>query len=82
MAYNVQSLITTTNEQNFPILKASILGSKTASILLQTGIKSSAALNIMAVTATLQSDAVGATTAGGGDVVFLKEMHLLQYVNS
>jgi hypothetical protein len=30
-------------------------------------------LNIMAVTATLQSDAVGATTAGGGDVVFLKE---------
>jgi hypothetical protein len=28
-------------------------------------------LNIMAV--TLQSDAVGATTAGGGDVVFLKE---------
>jgi hypothetical protein len=28
-------------------------------------------LNIMAVTATLQSD-VGATT-GGGDVVFLKE---------
>jgi hypothetical protein len=29
-------------------------------------------LNIMAVTATLQSDAVGAT-AGGGDVVFLKE---------
>jgi hypothetical protein len=27
----------------------------------------------MAVTATLQSDAVGATTTGGGDVVFLKE---------
>jgi hypothetical protein len=26
----------------------------------------------MAVTATLQSDAVGATTAGGGDVVFSK----------
>jgi hypothetical protein len=36
----------------------------------------------MAVTATLQSDAVG--TAGGGDVVFLKEYkrcNLLQYVN-
>jgi hypothetical protein len=59
-----------TNEQNFPILKASILGSN-ISILHQTGIKSSAALNII-VTATLQSDAVGATTAGG-DVVFLKE---------
>jgi hypothetical protein len=33
MAYNVQSLTNYTNEQNFPILKASILGSKTASIL-------------------------------------------------
>jgi hypothetical protein len=30
----------------------------------------------MAVTATLQSDAVGATTAGGGDVVFLKECNV------
>jgi hypothetical protein len=73
MAYNVQSLTNYTNEQNFPILKASILGSKTNFFTLQTGIKSSAALNIMAVTATLQSDAVGATTAGGGDVFFLKE---------
>jgi hypothetical protein len=31
-------------------------------------------LNIMAVTATLQSDAVGATTAGGGDVVFFSKI--------
>jgi hypothetical protein len=30
----------------------------------------------MAVTATLQSDAVGATTAGGGDVVFSKNITL------
>jgi hypothetical protein len=28
MAYNVQSLTNYTNEQNFPILKASILGVK------------------------------------------------------
>jgi hypothetical protein len=37
----------------------------------------------MAVTATLQSDAVGATTAGGGDVVFSQRILrlLLQYVN-
>jgi hypothetical protein len=37
----------------------------------------------MAVTATLQSDAVGATTAGG-DVVFSQRIlrcNLLQYVN-
>ena len=75
MAYNVTSLTNYTNEQNFPILKASILGAKTASLFtLQSGIKSSAALNIMAVTATLQSDAVGATTAGGGDVVFSQRM--------
>jgi hypothetical protein len=45
MAYNVQSLTNYTNEQNFPILKASILGVK-SSIFIQTGIKSSAALNI------------------------------------
>jgi hypothetical protein len=32
MAYNVQSLTNYTNEQNFPILKASILGSKTANL--------------------------------------------------
>jgi hypothetical protein len=75
MAYNVSSLTNYTNEQNFPILKASIIGAKTASIFtLQTGIKSSSALNIMAVTATLQSDAVGASTAGGGDVVFSQRM--------
>jgi hypothetical protein len=30
MAYNVQSLTNYTNEQNFPILKASILGVKSS----------------------------------------------------
>jgi hypothetical protein len=48
MAYNVQ-LVDYTNEQNFPILKASILGVKQLQFFIQTGIKSSAALNIMAV---------------------------------
>jgi hypothetical protein len=46
--YNV-ALTNYTNEQNFPILKASILGVKQLQFSLQTGIKSSAALNIMAV---------------------------------
>jgi hypothetical protein len=36
----------------------------------------------MAVTATLQSDAVGATTAGGGDVVFLKEYCCCTYCST
>ena len=71
MAYNVQALADYTNEQNFPILKASILGAKTASLFtLQTGIKSSAALNLMDVDAVLQSDAVGSDVNGGGEVRF------------
>lgn len=71
MAYNVSLLSDYTNEQNFPILKASILGSKTASLFnLQTGIKSSAELNIMDVDVVLQDDSVGADTAGGGEVKF------------
>ncbi|MFV8339129.1 hypothetical protein ACNQGL_07645 [Flavobacterium sp. LB3P21] len=71
MAYNVSLLTDYTNEQNFPILKASILGSKTASLFtLQTGIKSSAALNLMDVDVVLQNDAVGSAVAGGGEVKF------------
>ena len=66
MAYNVQALTDYTNEQNFPILKASILGAKTASIFtLQTGIKSSAALNLMDVDVVLQNDSVGSSVEGG-----------------
>lgn len=71
MAYNVTALTDYTNEQNFPILKASILGAKTASLFqLQTGIKSSAALNLMDVDVILQNDAIGSDVAGGGDVKF------------
>jgi hypothetical protein len=69
MAYDVSSLTNYVNEQNFPILKASVLGAKTASLFtLQTGIKSAAALNIMAIDPTLQSDAVGASTDGASSL--------------
>lgn len=71
MAYNVSLLSDYTNEQNFPILRASILGSKTANLFsFQSGIKSSAELNIMDVDVVLQDDSVGASTAGGGEVKF------------
>jgi hypothetical protein len=71
MAYNVQDLANYTNEQNFPILKKSILGSKTASLFtLQTGIKSSAELNLMDVDVVLQNDSIGSDVAGGGEVKF------------
>lgn len=75
MAYNVSALTDYTNEQNFPILKASILGAKTASLFtLQSGIKSSAALNIMNVDIKLQSDAVGASTDGASNTTFTQRM--------
>lgn len=75
MAYNVNALVDYTNEQNFPILRASVLGAKTASLFnLQTGIKSSAALNIMSIDPTLQSDAVGASTDGNSSAVFSQRM--------
>lgn len=75
MAYNVTSLTNYTNEQNFPILRASVLGAKTASLFtLQTGIKSSSALNLMNVEAKLQNDSVGASTDGGSNVTFTQRM--------
>lgn len=75
MAYNVQALTDYTNEQNFPILRASILGAKTASLFqLQTGIKSAAALNIMNVDIKLQNDSVGASTDGGSNTTFTQRM--------
>lgn len=75
MAYNVNALVDYTNEQNFPILKASIMGAKTASLFnVQTGIKSTSALNLMNVDVVLQNDSVGADTAGGGNVTFSQRM--------
>lgn len=75
MAYNVSQLANYTEEQNFPILKASILGAKTASLFqLQTGIKSSSAINLMDVDVVLQNNSVGSDVAGGGDVKFSQRM--------
>jgi hypothetical protein len=83
MAYNVQSLTNYTNEQNFPILKASILGAKSAQLFfyIQTGIKSSAALNMDVD--VIQNDSVGsAVTEGGGDVVFHKNDYSCTYCST
>ncbi len=71
MAYNVSLLNDFIKEQNFPILKASVMGAKTASIFtIQSGIKSSAQLNIMDFDVVLQNDSVGASTDGGGNIRF------------
>jgi hypothetical protein len=73
--YNVSALVDYTNEQNFPILRASILGAKSASLFtLQTGIKTISALNLMDVDVVLQSDAVGSAVEGGGEVKFSQRM--------
>lgn len=75
MAYNVNALTDYVNEQNFPILRASVLGAKTASIFtLQAGIKSSSALNRFDAEAILQDDSIGSDVAGGGDVTFSQRL--------
>ncbi|MEC4048759.1 hypothetical protein OX284_004900 [Flavobacterium sp. SUN046] len=77
MAYNVAQLADYTNEQALPLLKASILGAKTAKLFqsnLQTGIKHSQALNIMNVEAKFMDDSVGSDVAGGGNVTFTQRV--------
>lgn len=77
MAYNVQALTDYVNEQNLPIIRASIMESKTVSLFksnIQVGIKHSEALNLMNVDPKLQSDAVGSSTDGGSDVTFTQRL--------
>lgn len=71
MAYDISALSEYVNEQKFPLLKKSILGSKTASIFnKQTGIKHQDTLNFMDTDVVLQSDLEGSDVAGGGNVKF------------
>jgi hypothetical protein len=69
MAYNVTGLTDYVNEQNFPLLRKTIMGAKTAGLIsLQTGVKSSASLNIMDTAVVLQAD--GCTRSADGDTTF------------
>lgn len=73
MAYNVQSLTDFVNEQKLPILRASIMESKTVELFksnIQVGIKHSEALNLMSVDPKLQDDSVGSAVDGNSDVKF------------
>lgn len=71
MAYDVSQLANYVNEQNFPILRKSIFGSKTIELFdKQTGIKHSEALNYMDVDATFQSNAAGQTIQSIGNTTF------------
>src|SRR5690606_10949121 len=71
MAYNVAALETYVNEQNFPILKKSIFGSKTVDLFAkQSGIKHSEALNFMDVDAVFQSNAAGQPITSIGNTSF------------
>jgi len=71
MAYNVDALAEYINEQNFPILRKAIMGSKTVDLFAkQTGIKHSEALNYMDVDAVFQSNAAGEPINSIGNTSF------------
>lgn len=71
MAYDVSALNEYINEQNFPILKKAIFGSKTVDLFAkQTGIKHSEALNYMDVDAVFQNNAAGQPIQNVGSTSF------------
>lgn len=65
MAYNVTALTDYVDQQQFPLLNRSIAGAKTAGLItIQTGVKSTDALNIMETDVTFQDDGCSRTAAG------------------
>jgi hypothetical protein len=69
MAFSVGSLANYTNEQSTDLLVKALFGSKTATLLqssnqVQVGIKSAAALNILASTVFFQADGCGYNPSG------------------
>ena len=69
MAFNVSSLANYTNEQSTDLLVKALFGNKTAGLLqssnqVQVGIKSAAALNILASTVFFQADGCGYNPSG------------------
>jgi len=69
MAFNVSALANYTNEQSTDLLVKALFGNKTASLLqasnqVQVGIKSAAALNIIASTVFFQADGCGYNPSG------------------
>jgi len=65
MSYVVNSLPDYVEQNNFPLLRRSVFGAKTASLFeVQTGVKSSAALNIIENNITFQDDSCSRSPSG------------------
>lgn len=65
MAINVNGLETYVDEQRLPLIKKAVLGGKSVGMFnLQTGVKKSAALNLINVTPTLQAGGCGFNAQG------------------
>lgn len=65
MAFNVTALEDYVAQNNLPLLKTASLGSMTQKLInIQTGVKHTSALNILAVSPTLQAGACGFTDGG------------------
>jgi hypothetical protein len=65
MSLNVDGLLAYTDEQKMPLIKKSVLGGRTLQfITIQADIKSSAAINILDSTLSLQAGGCGFTDAG------------------
>ena len=65
MAVDLTSLKAYVDEQRLPLIKKAVLGAKSASLFnVQTDVKSTAAINLLAVTPTLQAGGCGWNDAG------------------
>ena len=65
MAFNLTNLEKYVDEQRLPLIKKSVLGGKTIGMIgLQTGVKGSAALNLVNITPTIQAGACGFNAQG------------------
>lgn len=73
MAYVVTALPDYVKQNNFPLLRRSVFGAKTAGLLtLQSGVKSSASLNIMDTEVVFQAD--GCSRTASGDTTFTQRI--------
>ena len=65
MAFNLQGLEKYVDEQRLPLIKKSVLGGKTIGMInLQTGVKGSAAINLLNVDPAIQAGGCGFTAQG------------------
>lgn len=69
MAFDISTLGTYVDEQRLPLIKKSVLGAKTISLInLQTGVKHSSALNLLDVDPIIQDGGCGWTAQGNAKI--------------